>query len=80
MISRKIRLITAAAAVALLASVAVARTVVHTHAPSTAAHATSGKVITPPAGQTASPHHRGAIVCGMANDSDCEKLEMLLPM
>ena len=79
MISRKIRLITAAAAVALLASVAVARTV-HTHAPSTAANATSGKVITPPAGQTASPHHRGAIVCGMANDSDCEKLEMLLPM
>ena len=79
MISRKIRLITAAAAVALLASVAVARTV-HTHAPSAAGHATSGKVTTPHAGQTASPHHRGAIVCGMANDSDCEKLEMLLPM
>ena len=79
MISRKIRLITAAAAVALLASVAVARTV-HTHAPSAAGHATSCKVTTPPAGQTASPHHRGAIVCGMANDSDCEKLEMLLPM
>jgi len=79
MISRKIRLITAATAVALLASVAVARTV-HTHAPSTAAHATSGKVVAPPASQTASPHHRGPIVCGMANDSDCEKLEMLLPM
>jgi len=53
---------------------------VHTHAPSAAGHATSGKVTTPPAGQTASPHHRGAIVCGMATDSDCEKLEMLLPM
>ena len=35
MISRKIRLITAAAALALLATVAVARTV-HTHAPSAA--------------------------------------------
>jgi hypothetical protein len=79
MISRKMRFLTAAAAVALLATVAVARTV-HTHAPSPAAHATSGKVTTPPADQTASPHRHGVIVCGMAIDSDCEKLEMLLPM
>jgi hypothetical protein len=79
MISRKIRFITAAAALALLASVAVARTV-HTHTPSAAAHVTSGKVTTPPTDQTASPHRHGVIVCGMANDSDCEKLEMLLPM
>jgi invasion protein IalB len=78
MISRKIRFITAAAALALIASVAVARTV-HTHTPSAAAHATIGKVTTPPS-ETAPPHRHGVIVCGMANDSDCEKLEMLLPM
>ena len=79
MISRKIRFITAAATLALLASVAVARTV-HTHAP-TASQATSGKVVTgTPTNQSASPHRHGVIVCGMANDSDCEKLEMLLPM
>ena len=78
MISRKIRFITAAATLALLASVAVARTV-HTHTPN-AAHVTSGKVTTQPSDQTASPHRHGVIVCGMANDSDCEKLELLLPM
>jgi hypothetical protein len=78
MISRKIRFITAAAVLALLASVAVARTV-HTHAPTTASHATSGKVTGIP-NQSASPHRHGVIVCGMANDSDCEKLEMQLPM
>jgi len=79
MISRKIRFITAATVLALLASVAVARTV-HTHAP-TASQATSGKVVTgTPTNQSASPHRHGVIVCGMANDSDCEKLEMLLPM
>jgi hypothetical protein len=79
MISRKIRFITAAAALALLASVAVARTV-HTRTPSAAAHVTSGKVTAPSSDQTASPHRHGVIVCGMANDSDCEKLELLLPM
>ena len=79
MISRKIRFITAAAVLALLASVAVARTV-HTHAPTTASHATSGKVTGTPTNQSASPHRHGVIVCGMANDSDCEKLEMQLPM
>src|SRR5262249_4284127 len=79
MISRKIRFITAATVLALLASVAVARTV-HTHAPTTASQATSGKVTGTPTNQSASPHRHGVIVCGMANDSDCEKLEMLLPM
>lgn len=79
MISRKIRFLTAAATLALLATVAVARTV-HTHAPSASAHATTGKVIGTPANQSASPYRHGVIVCGMAIDSDCEKLEMLLPM
>jgi len=80
MISRKIRFISAAAAVvALLATVAVARTV-HTHVTTAGTHATSGKVTGTPPSQPASPHRHGVIVCGMANDSDCEKLEMLFPM
>ena len=79
MISRNIKFLSAAAMIALLATVAVARTV-HTHTPSAASHATTGKVIGTPATQSASPRRHGVIVCGMANDSDCEKLEMLLPM
>ncbi|MFZ0672487.1 MAG: hypothetical protein WBW13_19830 [Pseudolabrys sp.] len=79
MISRNIKFISGAAVIALLATVAVARTV-HTHAPSASAHATTGKVIGTPANQSASPYRHGVIVCGMAIDSDCEKLEMLLPM
>jgi len=80
MISRKIKFLSAAAAVAaLIATVAAARTV-HTHVAPAASHVTSGKVIgTTPSQTTPSPRH-GAIVCGMALDSNCEKLETLLPM
>jgi hypothetical protein len=81
MITRKTKFFSAAgAAVALIATVAVAHTV-HTHTvPTDEAHISTGKVIaTPPAQTTPAPPH-GAIVCGMALDSDCEKLETLLPM
>jgi hypothetical protein len=77
MISRKIKFFSAAAA-ALIATVAVARTV-HMHVAPPDAHA-SGKVTGTTCSQITPPHRHGIIVCGMALDSDCEKLEMLLPM
>jgi len=79
MISRKAKFFsTAAAAVALIATVAVAHTV-HTHTVANHAHISAGKVTSaPPAQTTPAPH--GAIACGMALDADCEKLETLLPM
>jgi hypothetical protein len=81
MITRKIKLMSAAAAaVALVATVSVAHTV-HTHmAPADREHVTTGKVTgTTPAQTTPAPRH-GVIACGMALDSDCEKFETLLPM
>jgi len=81
MISRKMKFLSAAACVlALIATVAVARTV-HTHALS-ADHprVSSGKVIGSVPAQTTPPRRHGIIVCGMAIDSDCEKIETLLPM
>jgi hypothetical protein len=81
MLSNKPKFLSAAAAVAvLIATVAVARTV-HTHTvPADQAHVTTGKIVgTPPAQTTPTPPH-GVIACGMALDSDCEKLETLLPM
>jgi hypothetical protein len=78
MISRKMKLLSAAVAVAaLVATVAVARTV-HTHAVP-ANHASNGNVGTAP-DQTTPLRRHGIIVCGMAIDSDCEKIETLLPM
>jgi hypothetical protein len=78
MISRKAKFFsTAAAAVALIATVAVARTV-HTHTAANHAHISAGKVTSAPAAQT-TPAPYGAIACGMALDADCEKLETLLP-
>jgi hypothetical protein len=78
MISRKMKFLSAAVAVAaLVATVAVARTV-HTHAVP-ANHASNGNVGTAP-DQTTPPRRHGIIVCGMAIDSDCEKIETLLPM
>jgi hypothetical protein len=80
MISRKMKFLSAAVGlVALIATVAVARTV-HTHAVPADARAMNGKVTaTAPAQATPSRRH-GNIVCGMALDLDCEKLETLLPM
>jgi hypothetical protein len=77
MISRNAKFLSAIA-IALIATVAVARTI-HTHVAPSGAHLTSGKVI----GTTSphmSPHREGNIVCGMALDANCEKLENLLPM
>jgi len=81
MISRKMKFLSAVVGVAaLIATVAVARTV-HTHAvPADQAHASSGKVIDTVPSQTAPARRHGVIVCGMAIDSDCEKIETLLPM
>ena len=81
MMSRKTNFLSAAAAaVALIASVAVAHTV-HTRAVSTdQTHVTTGKVVGPPPAQMAPAPARGNIACGMALDTDCEKLESLLPM
>jgi hypothetical protein len=82
MITRKAKFLSAAAAVlALVATVSVARTL-HTHAvPTDQTHVTTGKVIGTAPTQTTTPApRRGIIVCGMALDSDCEKIETLLPM
>jgi predicted lysophospholipase L1 biosynthesis ABC-type transport system permease subunit len=81
MMSRKTNFLSAAAAaVALIASVAVAHTV-HTRAVSTdQTDVTTGKVVGPPPAQMAPAPARGNIACGMALDTDCEKLESLLPM
>ncbi|MGB6416861.1 MAG: hypothetical protein WBF50_09715 [Pseudolabrys sp.] len=82
MITRKTKFLSAAAAaLALVATVSVARTV-HTHTvPTDPAQVTTGKVIGTAPAQTTTPAPRhGIIVCGMALDSDCEKIETLLPM
>ena len=78
MISRNTKFLSAIAA-ALIATVAVARTI-HTHVEPSGAHVTTGKVISTTPTPATSPHRHGIIVCGMALDSDCEKLETLLPM
>jgi len=80
MISRKIRLLSAAAVVAaLIATVAVARTV-HTHVVPANPPVTTGKVTGTPPAQAVPARRHGIIVCGMALDGDCEKIETLLPM
>jgi len=81
MMLRKTKLLSAAvAAVALIATVALAHTIHTRSVPADQAQISNGKVtVTPHARITPAPPH-GAIVCGMALDSDCEKLETLLPM
>jgi hypothetical protein len=81
MISRKMKFLSAAAAaIALIATVSVARTV-HTHAVSAdQSHVSSGKVTGQAPAQAMPTLRHGIIVCGMAIDSDCEKLETQLPM
>jgi hypothetical protein len=82
MLARKAKFLSAAAAaLALVATVSVARTV-HTHTiPTDPAHVTTGKVIGTAPAQTTTPAPRhGIIACGMALDADCEKIESLLPM
>jgi len=79
MISRKTKFLAAAAA-AFIATVAVARTVQTHVTPGDGTHVSSGKVIGTTPHPVTAPHRNGIIVCGMALDSDCEKLETLLPM
>jgi len=81
MISRKIKLLAAAAGlVALAATVGLASTV---HTQTTSAQRTQGtgsKAIAVPPSQNASPWH-GNLTCGTAaTATDCEKIETLLPM
>ena len=79
MISRK-TISAAAAAAILIATVAVAHTV-HTYkAPSDQPRLTVGKGTETAPAQTAPAGPHGNLACGMALDSDCERLEMLLPM
>jgi hypothetical protein len=80
MITGKMKFLSAAVAIAaLIGTVAVARTV-HTHVAPVGEHASSGKVTGTTPSAATPPQRHGTIVCGMALDSDCEKLETLLPM
>ena len=76
MLSRKTKFLSAAVGVvALIATVAVARTV-HTHAISTdQPRVSTDKVIGTAPAQTTPARRHGIIACGMAIDSDCEKIE-----
>jgi len=79
MISRKMKFLSAAVAVAaLIATVAAARTV-HMH-PVPADQVLGSKAFGTAPDQAAPPHRHRVIACGMAIDSDCEKIETLLPM
>ena len=64
-------------AAGLIATVTVARTV-HTHQ-ATAQFSHGRQMSTAPGSMSQAPRN-GAIVCGMANTSDCEKIGPLLPM
>jgi hypothetical protein len=75
MISRKTKLLsTAIAAVALIATVAVASTV-HTRM-----QASNGDVVGAVPGQFAAFPQHGVVACGMTSRSDCETIKMMLPM
>ena len=73
-------LFAAASALALIATVSVARTVQNYPPSADQPHVSIGSAVG--AGQMQSmPNLRhGIIVCGMAVNSDCEKLKTLLPM
>jgi hypothetical protein len=83
MISGKTRFLSAAVvAVALLATVAVARTV-HTHAasadPATTSSAIGADSGHADLGQIAPTRQHRTIACPLANEADCQRIEMLLP-
>jgi PhoPQ-activated pathogenicity-related protein len=82
MTSRKIRALSVAvAAVALVTTLAVARTVHTPSAPTDQATNSQGKVTGTAPAQSKGSHLHGIITCGTATSAqDCEKLEMLLPM
>jgi hypothetical protein len=81
MISRKIKLLVAAASLVALATTVGLASTMHIHA--TSAHQTQGsgsKAVGLPLGENASPRH-GILTCGSGSTaSACEQLEMMLPM
>jgi len=75
----KTKILAATLAAALLTTLAVARTAHTPAAPDAQTHATHGK-ITGTAPQTSS-HVRGLLTCGdEMSETDCMKLQSLLPM
>jgi len=82
MTSRKIRAFSAAAAVvALVTTLAVARTAHTPAAPADQATNSHGKVTGTAPAPSQGSHLHGIITCGTATSAqDCERLEMLLPM
>ncbi len=81
MITRKLKLISAAmAAAALLATVAVAHTV-RSHETMGAAPAVqaSGNAFSPAPGVTEPFQSRGTFACGLPNAADCRKVESWFP-
>jgi hypothetical protein len=82
MISRKTKAFSVvAAAVALVTTLAVARTVHTPSGPTDQATNSHRKVTGTTPAQSNGSHLHGIITCGTATSAqDCEKLEMLLPM
>ena len=80
MLSRKTKYFSAAAiAAALIATVAIARTV-HNGAAVAGAQPAHRSVIGAAPGYVASSPRRGILACGAMSYSDCDRLEMQLPM
>jgi hypothetical protein len=83
MISYRMKcLIAAASALALIATVSVARSVQNYTPSADQPRASNGSSVGAAPGQTQSMSNlrHGIIVCGMADNSDFEKLKTLLPM
>jgi hypothetical protein len=82
MISRKMKLLSATvAAVALIATLALARTVHMQAGPAHQASGSNGKVIGASPGQNIPFQQHGIMACGTdITVSDCEKLKMMLPI
>ena len=78
--SRKTRFFSAAViAAALIATVAIARTV-HTRAATAGAQPSHGSAIGAAPGEMARSPLHGSIACGTMSFADCEQLEQMLPM
>ncbi len=78
--SRRMKFLSAAViAATLIATVAIARTI-HTHAAAAGAQPSHGSAMRAAPGEMARSPRHGNIACGTMSYSDCEKLEMLLPM
>jgi len=79
--AQKTKIIAAAVAAALLTTLAVARTVHTPAAPDAQAYQSHGKVTGTAPQPNAGSHVRGLLTCGdEMSETDCMKLESLLPM